>query len=81
MILTVTLSPAIDKTAECESFNPSEVNRITPISVDFGGKGINVSRAAKKLGLNTYAIGIGFDMRLLEFWALLFGFLWYNIAV
>lgn len=61
MILTVTLSPAIDKTAECESFNPSEVNRITPISVDFGGKGINVSRAAKKLGLNTYAIGIGFD--------------------
>lgn len=61
MILTVTLSPAIDKTAECESFNPSEVNRITPVSVDIGGKGINVSRAVKKLGLDTYAIGIGFD--------------------
>lgn len=61
MILTVTLSPAIDKTVECAGFKIKEVNRVNPVSVDFGGKGINVSRAVKKLGLETQAIGIGFD--------------------
>lgn len=61
MILTVTLNPCIDKTALCHSFNQNKVNRITPVSYDFGGKGINVSRALKKLGYDTCALGIGFD--------------------
>lgn len=61
MILTVTLNPCIDKTAVCEGFNQDKVNRITPVAEDFGGKGINVSRALKKLGYDTCALGIGFD--------------------
>lgn len=61
MILTVTLNPCIDKTAVCHGFNQEKVNRITPVAEDFGGKGINVSRALKKLGYDTFALGIGFD--------------------
>ncbi len=61
MVLTVTLSPCIDKTATCESFDPNAVNRIKVVAKDFGGKGINVSRALKRLGVETYAFGIGYD--------------------
>ncbi len=61
MILTVTLSPCIDKTATTEVFKPNEVNRIRVVAKDFGGKGINVSRALKKLGVETKSCGIGYD--------------------
>lgn len=50
MIHTVTLNPALDKTAQVPRFTLDEVNRIQELRVDAGGKGINVSKVIKNLG-------------------------------
>ncbi|MDO4848238.1 MAG: 1-phosphofructokinase [Coriobacteriia bacterium] len=50
MLHTVTLNPALDKTAVVEGFTVDTVNRLTDLRVDPGGKGINVSKVASELG-------------------------------
>ncbi len=60
MTTTVTLSPCLDKTVSCERFDIDSMNRVELLSLDVGGKGINVSRALKRLGLKTKAIGLNF---------------------
>ena len=58
MIYTVTLNPAIDKTAVIEEFCPGAVNRIGVLREDAGGKGINVSKCLKNLGADSTAVMI-----------------------
>ncbi len=58
MLYTVTMNPALDKTATIEEFKLGEVNRITSLRQDPGGKGINVSKVAKKLGTTSTAFAI-----------------------
>ncbi len=60
MTTTVTLSPCLDKTVACEKFDVDSMNRVELLSLDIGGKGINVSRALKRLGLKTKALGFNF---------------------
>ena len=55
MIYTVTLNPAIDKTAQIADFTAGSVNRITQLREDAGGKGINVSKCLKALGARSVA--------------------------
>ena len=55
MIYTVTLNPAIDKTAVIENFNAGSVNRVADLREDPGGKGINVSKCLKNLGESSTA--------------------------
>lgn len=55
MIYTVTLNPAIDKTAEIANFTAGTVNRIAKLREDAGGKGINVSKCLKALGAQSVA--------------------------
>lgn len=55
MIYTVTLNPAIDKTAVIENFCAGAVNRIGALREDAGGKGINVSKCLKNLGESSTA--------------------------
>ena len=55
MIYTVTLNPAIDKTAQIPSFTAGTVHRITSLREDAGGKGINVSKCLKALGTQSVA--------------------------
>ncbi len=50
MIFTVTLNPALDKTAQAPNFKLDAVTRITELRQDPGGKGINVSKVIKQLG-------------------------------
>ncbi len=57
MIITVTMNPAIDKTVEIEAFVHGGLNRITNITTDAGGKGINVSKTIKALGGDSLATG------------------------
>lgn len=56
-ILTVTPNPAIDKAADVDHFVPGKNHRVTNVHCSAGGKGINVSRALKRLRVSTIASG------------------------
>lgn len=57
MIITVTMNPAIDKTADIETFQYDSLNRISRTVHDAGGKGINVSKTILHLGGKSIATG------------------------
>jgi len=57
MVITVTLNPALDKTAELQDLKVGALNRLQQIRTDVGGKGINVSKMISALGGDTIATG------------------------
>jgi 1-phosphofructokinase len=57
MIVTVTLNPALDKTAEIDALRTGGLNRLRNVRLDAGGKGINVSMVAAALGGKSVATG------------------------
>lgn len=59
MIATVTLNPSIDRQLVLNSLEIGEVNRAKLDQIHPGGKGVNVSRALKNYGAETFAILIG----------------------
>ena len=56
-ILTVTLNPAIDKTVKVENFKFGQDSYEDAIFLSAGGKGLNVSRVLKRLGIESIATG------------------------
>lgn len=58
MVLTITLTPALDKTVEVPGFAVNKVNRIATMRLDAGGKGINVSKTLRALHQASIATGI-----------------------
>ncbi|MEY2521895.1 MAG: 1-phosphofructokinase, partial [Ilumatobacteraceae bacterium] len=56
MIITVTLSPSLDRTIEIPALARGEVIRATSSSVEAGGKGVNVSRALLANGVPSVAV-------------------------
>jgi 1-phosphofructokinase len=58
-VITVTLNPSIDRTIALPALALGEINRASHITLDPGGKGVNVSRAAKAFGVDTHALFIG----------------------
>lgn len=57
MILTITLNPAVDQTLYVDGLKPHDTNRVQSMEVDAGGKGINLSRVAVALGVESIATG------------------------
>lgn len=57
MIYTLTLNPALDKTLLATGLEPGTINRAQVLRLDWGGKGINVSRALRNLGQQSTATG------------------------
>ena len=55
-IVTLTLSPCIDKSASVSSLVPEKKLRCSAVKLEPGGGGINVVRALKRLGTNGTAI-------------------------
>ena len=58
MILTVTLNPAVDITLSVLSFAPGDVSRAVETQKSAGGKGVNVSRSLRILGLPSVALTV-----------------------
>jgi 1-phosphofructokinase len=57
MIYTVTLNPSVDYIAKVEHFEIGSLNRTAADTKFPGGKGINVSRVMKRLGVESNALG------------------------
>jgi len=57
MILTVTLNPSVDRLIYVRKLVPHDTNRILRIEEDAGGKGVNVARVLRRLGVDTVATG------------------------
>ncbi len=57
MIYTLTLNPAVDRELTVPAVEYDSVLRATQSRVDFGGKGFNVSRLLKGLGIASTAVG------------------------
>lgn len=57
MIYTVTLNPSIDYNVTLDELQLGELNRIHDANMFPGGKGINVSKVLKNLGVNSTALG------------------------
>lgn len=57
LVVTVTVNPALDKTARVDRLHAGGLNRLKEVGIDAGGKGINVSRMIAMLGGNTIATG------------------------
>ena len=58
MIVTLTMNPALDKTAFLDRLQPHALNRLQRTVQDIGGKGINVSRTVAALGGQSVACGL-----------------------
>lgn len=57
MITTVTLNPMLDKTVSVDRIDRGAIHRASKMELVAGGKGINVSRQLKRLGVKTIATG------------------------
>lgn len=57
MIYTLTLNPAIDYRMDIGEIEYGATNRATCEHISFGGKGINVSKVLKNLGIESTALG------------------------
>lgn len=58
MIAAVCMNPCFDRTVEVDGIRIGEVNRVRASRMDVGGKGVNVARAASRLGLDTLCVGV-----------------------
>lgn len=58
MIVTVTLNPTLDKTLSVSQFQLGALHRAQIVREDLGGKGINVSRALRALGIPSKLTGL-----------------------
>ncbi|MCS6948839.1 MAG: 1-phosphofructokinase [bacterium] len=56
-VLTVTLNPSVDRLVYVQQLQRHDTNRILRIEEDVGGKGVNVARVLRRLGVPVVATG------------------------
>ncbi|MCH3965016.1 MAG: 1-phosphofructokinase [Clostridium sp.] len=68
MIYTVTFNPSIDYVIQVDDFTVGTINRVKNDEKYAGGKGINVSRVLKNIGVESRALGFigGFTGKFIE---------------
>lgn len=68
MIYTVTLNPSVDYIVQLEALQPGKLNRSSTEAKFPGGKGINVSRVLKRMGVDSKPLGFigGFTGQYIE---------------
>jgi 1-phosphofructokinase family hexose kinase len=57
-IVTVTLNPALDRTLSVPQLLPGAIHRARLVRQDWGGKGINVSRTLRNLGIASRVVAL-----------------------
>jgi 1-phosphofructokinase len=57
MIFTVTLNPSLDRTLSVPELTPGAIHRARLVREDLGGKGVNVSRSLRALGIPSRILG------------------------
>ena len=57
-IYTVTLNPSLDRTLSIHTYKPGSIHHAELLRVDLGGKGINVTRALRNLGIESEIITV-----------------------
>ena len=58
MIVTLTLNPSLDRALSVPQLRPGTLHRAQFIRQDLGGKGFNVSRALRALGIPSHIVGV-----------------------
>lgn len=58
MIVTLCVNPCFDRMVEVDSMSIGGTNRIRASRTDLGGKGVNVSRVLKRLGVASRCVGV-----------------------
>jgi len=58
VIYTITLNPTLDRTLRFPELRVGELNRATSSRIDLSGKGVNVSLALRRFGLDSVVMGI-----------------------
>lgn len=61
MILSICLSPGLQRTVTIGALALGEVNRLQSVVVDVAGKGVNACRVLQRLGLEALCLGQGGD--------------------
>ncbi len=61
MILSICLSPGLQRTVTIGALTLGEVNRLQSVVVDVAGKGVNACRVLQRLGLDAVCLGQGGD--------------------
>lgn len=61
MILSICLSPGLQRTVTVYALTLGEVNRLQSVVVDVAGKGVNACRVLQRLGLDAVCLGQGGD--------------------
>ena len=57
-LLCITPNPALDRTLTVPGFTPGGISRTGDVLLAAGGKGLNVARAARTLGVEVWCLGI-----------------------
>ena len=55
-VISICLSPGLQRSVIIDNLIPGEVNRLDSVVVDVAGKGVNVCRVLQRLGVDAFCL-------------------------